>query len=76
MIVVYLLIGVYALGMLFIFIYSLARGICLNFSEVQNKKEPISPKSRIVAFGYCSMPIFYELYVVERLLRLPPKSIT
>ncbi|MEP0710806.1 cellulose synthase family protein [Algoriphagus sp.] len=70
MIFLYLLIGMYALGMLFIFIYSLAQGHLL-LSFLRSKKNLLSvahpapdswPKVTI------QLPIYNELYVVDRLI--------
>ena len=70
MIFLYLLIGIYALGMLFIFVYSLAQGhLLLNFlkarkslADVPKLFPEVWPKVTI------QLPIFNELYVVERLI--------
>ncbi|REG83382.1 cellulose synthase family protein [Algoriphagus antarcticus] len=70
MIFLYLLIGIYALGMLFIFIYSLAQGHLLlrflgakkSLKEVPHIEPEVWPKVTV------QLPVFNELYVVERLL--------
>ena len=70
MILLYILIGIYALGMLFIFLYSLAQGHLL-LSFLRSKKylgkvaHPVPenwPKVTI------QLPVFNELYVVDRLI--------
>jgi len=70
MIFLYILIGVYSLGMLFIFLYSLAQGHLLlrflgskNYLDKVIRKQPEEwPKVTI------QLPIFNELYVVDRLI--------
>ncbi|RAI88329.1 cellulose synthase family protein [Algoriphagus yeomjeoni] len=70
MIFLYLLIGIYALGMLFIFLYSLAQGhLLLSFLRAKkymvNVAHPIPvtwPKVTI------QLPVYNELYVVDRLI--------
>ena len=75
MIFLYVLIGIYALGMLFIFIYSLAQGhLLLRFLGTKNSlgkvahHEPKSwPKVTI------QLPVFNEQYVVDRLVEAVAK---
>ncbi|TXE10259.1 cellulose synthase family protein [Algoriphagus aquimarinus] len=70
MILLYILIGIYALGMLFIFLYSLAQGhLLLSFlrskkymGKVAHQVPEIWPKVTI------QLPVFNELYVVDRLI--------
>ncbi|MEB2779793.1 cellulose synthase family protein [Algoriphagus sp. C2-6-M1] len=70
MIFLYLLIGIYTLGMLFIFIYSLAQGhLLLNFlgakkalGQVPHVSPEVWPKVTV------QLPIYNELYVVDRLI--------
>lgn len=70
MIFFYLLIGIYALGMLFVFIYSLAQGhLLLRFLGAKKSlgqvshATPISwPKVTV------QLPVYNELYVVDRLI--------
>jgi cellulose synthase/poly-beta-1,6-N-acetylglucosamine synthase-like glycosyltransferase len=69
MIFLYLLLGIYTLGMLFIFAYSLAQGhLLLNFLKSRKVKgtipsEPVNwPKVTI------QLPVYNERYVVERLI--------
>ncbi|WP_339699403.1 cellulose synthase family protein [Algoriphagus aquimarinus] len=70
MIFLYILIGIYALGMLFIFLYSLAQGhLLLSFlrskkylGKVAHQVPEIWPKVTI------QLPVFNELYVVDRLI--------
>ncbi|WP_339863961.1 cellulose synthase family protein [uncultured Algoriphagus sp.] len=75
MIFLYILIGIYALGMLFVFLYSLAQGHLL-LSFLRSKKYmgnvshpvPVSwPKVTI------QLPVYNELYVVERLIEAVAK---
>lgn len=75
MIFFYILIGIYALGMLFIFIYSLAQGhLLLSFlgakkslREVPHDTPHVWPKVTV------QLPVFNELYVVERLVEAVAK---
>ncbi|WP_296703234.1 cellulose synthase family protein [Algoriphagus sp.] len=75
MIFLYLLIGIYILGMLYIFVYSLAQGNLLwNFWKARKKLSSIPikkmenwPKVTI------QLPVFNELYVVERLIEAAAK---
>lgn len=75
MIFLYLLIGIYALGMLFIFLYSLAQGHLLlkflgakkSLNNVPHATPEVWPKVTV------QLPIFNELYVVERLLEAVAK---
>lgn len=70
MIFLYILIGIYALGMLFIFLYSLAQGhLLLRFlrskkfmGKVAHHVPESWPKVTI------QLPIYNELYVVDRLI--------
>lgn len=70
MILLYILIGIYALGMLFIFLYSLAQGhLLLSFlrskkymGKVAHQVPETWPKVTI------QLPVFNELYVVDRLI--------
>jgi len=70
MIFLYILIGIYALGMLFIFLYSLAQGhLLLSFLRSKKYMEKVAhhlpetwPKVTI------QLPVFNELYVVDRLI--------
>lgn len=71
MIFLYLLIGIYILGMLFIFLYSLAQGNLLwNFWKAR-KKLANTPIKQISDFPKVTLqlPIYNELYVVERLIQ-------
>ncbi|MBN3583657.1 glycosyltransferase family 2 protein [Algoriphagus aestuarii] len=71
MIFLYLLIGIYILGMLFIFLYSLAQGNLLwNFWKAR-KKLAKTPLKQISDFPKVTLqlPIYNELYVVERLIQ-------
>jgi len=74
MIVVYLLLGIYTLGMLFIFVYSLAQGhLLFNFLKSRRKKE-ITPKDPVHwPKVTVQLPIFNEIYVVERLIEAASK---
>ncbi len=69
MIFLYLLIGIYILGMLFIFIYSLAQGHLL-FNFLKSKRKKISTPKALQQYPEVTiqLPIFNELYVVERLI--------
>lgn len=75
MIFLYLLIGTYILGMLFIFVYSLAQGNLLwNFWKARKKLASIPVKEmenwpKVTV----QLPVFNELYVVERLIEAASK---
>jgi cellulose synthase/poly-beta-1,6-N-acetylglucosamine synthase-like glycosyltransferase len=75
MIFLYLLIGIYALGMLFIFVYSLAQGhLLLNFLKARKSLANVpkfSPK--VWPKVTIQLPVFNELYVVERLIEAVAK---
>jgi cellulose synthase/poly-beta-1,6-N-acetylglucosamine synthase-like glycosyltransferase len=74
MFLVYLSIGVYAFGMLFIFIYSLAQGhLLLNFLKSRNKIEPATYMPESWPLVTVQLPIYNELYVVERLIEAAAK---
>lgn len=70
MIFLYILIGIYALGMLFIFVYSLAQGHLLlrflgakkSLGNVAHHEPKTWPKVTI------QLPVFNEIYVVDRLI--------
>lgn len=66
----YIIFGVYALSLLLILIYSLAQAH-LTYSYLRSKKEdkavPLLPK--VLPKVTVQLPVFNELYVVERLLR-------
>ncbi|MDN3202711.1 glycosyltransferase family 2 protein [Algoriphagus sp. C2-7] len=74
MLLLYILIGVYSLGMLFIFFYSLAQGHLL-FHFIKARKEgsispePLSQLPKVTI----QLPIFNELYVSERLIEAVSK---
>jgi cellulose synthase/poly-beta-1,6-N-acetylglucosamine synthase-like glycosyltransferase len=69
MIIVYLLLGIYTLGMLFIFVYSLAQGhLLFNFLKSRRKKEIIPPDPVQWPKVTVQLPVFNEIYVVERLI--------
>lgn len=75
MIFLYLLIGIYALGMLFIFVYSLAQGhLLLNFL-IARKSLANVPKVSLKVWPKVTiqLPVFNELYVVERLIEAVSK---
>lgn len=75
MIFLYLLIGIYALGMLFIFVYSLAQGhLLLNFL-IARKSLANVPKVSLKVWPKVTiqLPVFNELYVVERLIEAVAK---
>lgn len=70
MIILYSLIGIYALGMLFIFLYSLAQGHLL-LSFLRSKKyleKVVHPSPDLWPKVTIQLPIFNELYVVDRLI--------
>ncbi len=70
MIFLYLLIGIYLLGMLFIFLYSLAQGHLL-FRFLQTKAKCVdSPPQNPVHWPKVTiqLPVYNEIYVVERLM--------
>lgn len=70
MIFLYLLIGIYVLGMLFILVYSLAQGNLLwNFWKARKKLASASTKD-LENWPKVTMqlPVYNELYVVERLI--------
>ncbi|WP_057937696.1 cellulose synthase family protein [Algoriphagus resistens] len=75
MILLYILIGIYALGMLFIFIYSLAQGhLLLRFLSAKKslgKVAHAAPESwpEITI----QLPVFNEMYVVDRLIEAVAK---
>src|SRR5690606_10066669 len=75
MIFLYLLIGIYALGMLFIFIYSLAQGhLLLRFLGAKNSLEKVPHVlPEVLPKVTVQLPIFNELYVVERLIEAVAK---
>ncbi|MFT6893714.1 MAG: cellulose synthase/poly-beta-1,6-N-acetylglucosamine synthase-like glycosyltransferase, partial [Algoriphagus sp.] len=74
MILVYLFLGVYILGMLFIFIYSLAQGhLLLNFLKSRNKVDFIPQVPESWPLVTVQLPIYNELYVVERLIEAAAK---
>ncbi|PZX55671.1 cellulose synthase family protein [Algoriphagus chordae] len=70
MIFLYILIGIYALGMLFIFLYSLAQGHLL-LSFLRSKKylgKVAHPHPERWPKVTIQLPVFNELYVVDRLI--------
>lgn len=74
MIIIYLLLGIYTLGMLFIFIYSLVQGhLLLNFLKSRNKKESIPNDPVTWPKVTIQLPVYNELYVVERLIEAAAK---
>ena len=75
MYLLYLLIGIYFLGMLFILGYALAQGdLLLHFIKAKNEqaKEPIKTLSEFPKVTI-QLPVFNELYVVDRLLNAVAK---
>ncbi len=69
MIFLYLLLGVYSLAMLFILIYSLAQGhLLLNFLKSRRHRESTPPDPKEWPKVTIQLPVFNELYVVERLI--------
>ncbi len=70
MILLYILIGIYALGMLFIFIYSLAQGhLLLSFLSAKKTLGKIAhPEPESWPKVTIQLPVFNELYVVDRLI--------
>ena len=70
MLFLYLLVGIYALGMLFIFLYSIAQGhLLFHFIKSRNSL-PVAPDLNPLNLPKVTiqLPIFNELYVVERLI--------
>lgn len=70
MIFLYSLILVYAFGMLFIFLYSIAQGHLLFHFVKSRKAVPKAPKLDFVDLPKVTiqLPVYNELYVVERLI--------
>ncbi len=70
MIFLYLLIGIYAIGMLFIFLYSLAQGhLLLRFLGAKKSLNEVPhPTPESWPMVSVQLPIFNELYVVDRLI--------
>ncbi|WP_035463739.1 cellulose synthase family protein [Algoriphagus vanfongensis] len=67
--IAYLLLGVYLLGMTFIFIYSLAQGhLLLHFLKAKKKKSDLRTLKNDFPKVTVQLPIFNELFVVERLI--------
>lgn len=70
----YLIMGMYALSLLLVFFYSLAQlNLLSNYKKAHKKKEPlpildISNPSK-VPYVTIQLPVFNELYVMERLLK-------
>lgn len=75
MFLLYLLIGIYFLGMLFILGYALAQGHLLIHFIKAKKEQASSPKLTLSTFPKVTiqLPIFNELYVVDRLLEATAK---
>lgn len=75
MILLYILIGIYALGMLFIFIYSLAQGhLLLRFLSAKKSLGKVAhadPESWPVVT--IQLPVYNEMYVVDRLIEAVAK---
>ncbi len=74
MLLLYILVGVYSLGMLFIFFYSLAQGhLLFHFIKARGEgiktPEPLSELPPVTI----QLPIFNELYVTERLIEAVAK---
>ncbi|MDG1277670.1 MAG: glycosyltransferase [Algoriphagus sp.] len=69
MIFLYLLLGIYTLGMLFVFAYSLAQGhLLLNFLKSRKIKVPVPKDPANWPKVTIQLPVFNERYVVERLI--------
>ena len=70
MILLYILIGIYALGMLFIFLYSLAQGhLLLRFLGAKKSLDNVAhPEPESWPIVTIQLPVFNELYVVDRLI--------
>lgn len=70
MIFLYFLCGLYALGMLFILIYSLAQGhLLFHFLQARKEWDKVPKKSpETWPKVTVQLPVFNELYVVERLI--------
>lgn len=70
MIFIYILCGLYVMGMLFIFIYSLAQGHLLVHFLKARKHWDQTPKLNLQTWPKVTiqLPVFNELYVVERLI--------
>ena len=69
MIFLYLLLGIYALGMLFIFAYSLAQGhLLFNFLKSRKVKATIPNDPATWPKVTIQLPVFNERYVVGRLI--------
>ncbi len=74
MIFIYFLLGVYTLGMLFILVYSLAQGhLLFSFLRSRRVKERIPPNPKTWPLVTIQLPIFNELYVVDRLIEAVSK---
>ncbi|MGB1971495.1 MAG: cellulose synthase family protein [Flavobacteriaceae bacterium] len=70
----YFVMGVYALSLLFVFIYSLAQlNLLFNYKKAQHRKPQLPDldisKSSNVPYVTIQLPVFNELYVIERLLK-------
>jgi cellulose synthase/poly-beta-1,6-N-acetylglucosamine synthase-like glycosyltransferase len=75
MILLYILIGIYALGMLFIFLYSLAQGhLLLSFLRSKKYMGNVShPAPESWPKVTIQLPVYNELYVVDRLIEAVAK---
>ncbi|MCF1750140.1 cellulose synthase family protein [Mariniradius sediminis] len=70
MLFIYVSLGIYFLAMLFVFAYALAQADLLWHFFKFNKEKPahLSEESRSLPFVTVQLPVFNEMYVVERLL--------
>ncbi len=70
MVFLYFLCVLYGLGMLFILVYSLAQGhLLFHFLKARkNKNNPPPPDPKIWPTVTVQLPVFNEVYVVERLI--------
>lgn len=67
--IAYLLLGIYLLGMTFIFVYSLAQGhLLLHFLKARRNKSELKLLKNDFPKVTVQLPIFNELFVVERLI--------
>lgn len=75
MIFLYLLCVLYGLGMLFIFVYALAQGHLLyHFLKAEKNKEPFPPKNSWTwPTVTVQLPVYNEVYVIERLIEAVAK---
>lgn len=70
MLIIYFSLGIYLLAMLFVFAYAMAQTHLLwHFLKFRNEKPaPLSSDDHSLPFVTIQLPVFNEMYVVERLL--------